>query len=457
MTPLPSFYQCPIVGLYKIHLDHRPDTRGWFEEVWQREKWLGSPLANFSPVQQNASYNLQAGSTRGLHAEPWNKLVTIVSGRAFCAWVDLREGAHFGKKYCAELSPGEAYFVPRGVANGYQAMEDNTVYTYLVDGHWAVDAKYAAVNVLDSHLAIPWPISNSEMQISDKDLVNPSLADAQGFPSMKTLIIGATGQIGTALRELIPNSVAFGREGTYDASVGEYDYVINAAAYTKVDDAERDENSENLFDANHDLVCRLSKISRENGSVLVHYSSDYVFDGKKQGEWYEEDTPRPMSKYGLSKLLGDYAAAANPKHYIIRTSWVYGSGPNFVRTMYDMARLRKSVSVVIDQIGRPTAAEDLAGFTRHLIATNMPYGIYNLTGSGEPVSWYELARYIYRKVDSPVELVRPVTTEEYRRISPVLAPRPANSVLNLTKALNSGFATKNWTESVNLYLTRLDS
>lgn len=457
MTSLPSFFESPIMGLYRIQLDKGTDTRGWFEEVWQREKWLGGPLANFSPVQQNASFNLQAGSTRGLHAEPWNKLVTVVSGRAFCAWVDLREGANFGNKYCAELSPGEAYLVPKGVANGYQAMEDNTVYTYLVDGHWAANAKYVALNILDSHLAIPWPISESDMQVSEKDLVNPSLSDVQFFPPTKTLIIGAKGQVGTALSEFIPDAVASKRESTYEDSAGTYDYVINAAAFTQVDDAEKDENLEALLDSNHELVCRLSKVSKKHGSVLVHYSSDYVFDGRKQGEWSEEDIPRPISRYGFSKLLGDYAAAANPKHYIIRTSWVYGSGPNFVRTMYERARLRKSVSVVSDQIGRPTAAIDLARFTKHLLDTNKPYGVYNYTGSGEPVSWYELARYIFLQVGCPVELVNPVTTEEFRQLNPHLAARPANSVLNLEKARNAGFVAKHWTESLNLYLTRLNS
>lgn len=177
MINLPSFELTPIPGLLKVALDIRKDDRGWFEEVWHQDKWRSSPLASFSPKQQNASFNNASGSTRGFHAEPWNKFVTVVSGLAFCAWLDLRNGESFGQVYFSEVSPGEAYFVPAGVANAYQSVVNGTSYVYLVDDHWHPDVSYPAVNVFDESLKIPWPFSSDQATVSQKDLENPLLRD----------------------------------------------------------------------------------------------------------------------------------------------------------------------------------------------------------------------------------------------------------------------------------------
>jgi dTDP-4-dehydrorhamnose reductase len=455
MASLPIFVETPIKGLFSISLDHRPDSRGWFEEVWQQNKWAETPLANFIPVQQNASSNLKAGSTRGLHAEPWNKLVTVVSGRAFCAWVDLRDGSGFGHLYVAQLVPGKAYFVPKGVANGYQALEDRTVYTYLVDRHWSPDARYPAVNLFDPDLAIPWPLPRYELEISDKDQNNPHLHEADSFPPAQVRIIGSSGQVGSALCQVFSEAEALARNSVEDISVTNFDYVINAAAFTRVDDAEDPKNQQELFYANYELVQKLADITNESGSLLVHYSSDYVFDGSKTGEWTEEDTPRPLSRYGLSKLLGDYAASTNPRHYIVRTSWVYGRGKNFIRTMFERAISKQPVEVVMDQFGRPTSAQDLALFTKHLVETDQPYGTFNFSGSGDTTSWFGLARFVFEYVGANVKLVTAVTSEEFARTRPNLAVRPTNSTLSLEKASTTGFEPPQWQTSVGLFLNDL--
>lgn len=166
-----------IPGFYEIDLVLHGDSRGWFKENYQKEKMEALGLPSFEIVQNNFSFNTQKGATRGLHAEPWEKFVSLANGKVFCAWVDLRKGDSFGKVLTMELTPEKAVFVPRGVANGYQTLEDNVAYTYLVNAHWSQDAKYAAVNLFDPALGIEWPIGRQDAVVSEKDVNNPLLAD----------------------------------------------------------------------------------------------------------------------------------------------------------------------------------------------------------------------------------------------------------------------------------------
>lgn len=169
--------ETPIPGFYEIDLVLHGDSRGWFKENYQKEKLEALGLPKFEIVQNNFSFNAQKGATRGLHAEPWEKYISMAYGKVFCAWVDLRKGDSFGKVHTMELTPEKAVFVPRGVANGYQALEDNVTYTYLVNAHWSADAKYAAVNLFDPSLEIKWPISQDQAIVSDKDRENPLLTE----------------------------------------------------------------------------------------------------------------------------------------------------------------------------------------------------------------------------------------------------------------------------------------
>lgn len=166
-----------IPGFYEINLVLHGDNRGWFKENYQREKLEALGLPHFEIVQNNMSFNAERGATRGLHAEPWEKFISLANGKVFCAWVDLRKGDSFGKVLTMELTPEKAVFVPRGVANSYQTLEDNITYTYLVNEHWSADAKYAAVNLFDPALGIEWPIGKDQAIVSDKDLNNPLLSD----------------------------------------------------------------------------------------------------------------------------------------------------------------------------------------------------------------------------------------------------------------------------------------
>ncbi|MCL2516742.1 MAG: dTDP-4-dehydrorhamnose 3,5-epimerase family protein, partial [Microbacteriaceae bacterium] len=144
----PALRESPIPGLFVVDLDLRGDNRGWFKENWQREKMLPIGLPDFGPVQNNVSFNDEVGTTRGIHAEPWDKFVSVVHGKVFGAWVALREGDSFGTVFTASIDPSVAVFVPRGVGNAYQTLEPDTVYSYLVNDHWSPDAgaKYTFLN-----------------------------------------------------------------------------------------------------------------------------------------------------------------------------------------------------------------------------------------------------------------------------------------------------------------------
>jgi dTDP-4-dehydrorhamnose 3,5-epimerase len=172
-----AVHETNIPGFYEIDLVVHGDNRGWFKENYQKAKMEALGLPQFEIVQNNFSFNAQKGVTRGLHAEPWEKFVSIANGRVFGAWVDLRKGESFGQVHTLEITPGKAVFVPRGVANSYQTLEENITYTYLVNAHWSPGVTYTAVNLFDPALNIDWPISKDQAIISEKDAANPLLKD----------------------------------------------------------------------------------------------------------------------------------------------------------------------------------------------------------------------------------------------------------------------------------------
>ncbi len=166
-----------IPGLFEIDLVVHRDNRGWFKENYQRAKLEALGLPRFEIVQNNISFNEEAGVTRGLHAEPWEKFISVATGKVFGAWVDLREGPTFGNVETITITPDKAVFVSRGIANGYQTLEPNTAYTYLVNDHWSPETKYTFVNLFDLELKIKWPIPQAEAIISEKDANHPLLKD----------------------------------------------------------------------------------------------------------------------------------------------------------------------------------------------------------------------------------------------------------------------------------------
>lgn len=166
-----------IPGLFEIDLVVHGDNRGWFKESYQQQKMEALGLPHFEVVQNNFSFNAEKGVTRGMHMEPWVKFISPANGRVCGAWVDLRKGPNFGKTLTIELTPGKAVFVPLGVANGYQTLEANVTYAYLVNAHWSPEAHYTMVNAFDPDLNLPWPIARSDAIVSDKDAAHPPLRD----------------------------------------------------------------------------------------------------------------------------------------------------------------------------------------------------------------------------------------------------------------------------------------
>ena len=194
-----------IPGLIVFDLPVHGDNRGWFKENWQRAKMTALGLPDFGPVQNNISFNAKKGVTRGIHAEPWDKYISIATGAVFGAWVDLRPGESFGQVYTTRLDPSKAIYVPRGVGNSFQALEDGTAYTYLVNAHWSLEQKktYTFVNLADPELDIQWPIPLEESERSEADLHHPMLRDARPMAPRRTLVTGCNSQLGHAIRDYV--------------------------------------------------------------------------------------------------------------------------------------------------------------------------------------------------------------------------------------------------------------
>jgi dTDP-4-dehydrorhamnose 3,5-epimerase/reductase len=439
--------QTPISGLLIITLDIRADNRGWFKENWQRQKMADLGLPDFAPVQNNVSFNNRVGATRGIHAEPWDKLVSLATGRIFGAWVDLRQGEGFGRCFTTEMGPETAIFVPRGVGNAFQTLAEHTAYSYLVNDHWSPAARgsYTFVNLADETLAINWPIPLEQAELSAADKTHPRLADVRPMESKKTLIIGASGQLGRALIKAVSAAVPVTRstldlaspESVADFDFGPYGIVINAAAYTKVDAAETEEGRREAWAVNVGGVGALVEAARKHRFTLVHVSSDYVFDGA-QVIHSETEPFSPLGVYGQTKAAGDALVCSLPAHYLLRTSWVIGDGANFVRTMASLADRGVSPDVVDDQFGRLTFTTEISRAVVHLLENQAPYGTYNISNDGDPMTWAGIARTVFQARGRDAGSVRGVTTADYAA-GKSLAPRPRHSILSLDKIISARF------------------
>jgi dTDP-4-dehydrorhamnose reductase len=277
---------------------------------------------------------------------------------------------------------------------------------------------------------------------------------------VRAVILGADGQLGRALRRVFPGAAALSRREldiTDPAAVrgrnwSGVDVVLNAAAWTAVDAAEDPANLAAVRAANVEAVATLAETSEKSGFVLVHVSSEYVFDGLHPGPIPEDLPFSPLSVYGRSKADGDRHVMAADRHYLVRTTWVVGQGRNFVATMADLADRGGTPAVVDDQVGRPTSTVDLADGIRHLLDSRSPFGTYNLTCGGEPASWADVAAAVFSARGRRADDVRRVSTEEYFAGKDGTAPRPRNSVLDLSKITATGYRPRPWRDALTAYL-----
>ena len=440
-----------IAGLLAVSLPVHHDARGWFKENWQRAQMTAAGLPDFRPVQNNVSFNAVAGTTRGFHAEPWDKYVSVAAGRVFAAWVDLREGPGFGAVHWQVLDPSQAVFVPRGVANAFQALEHGTVYSYLVTRHWSqqATASYSYVNLADAQLAVPWPLGLDPALVSAADRAHPPLAHALPVAPGRIVVLGAGGQLGQEFARRArqqPQLVVLdraaldlsSRESIEQLDLQGVDQVINAAAMTDVDRAESPAGRREAWQANAAGPAWLAERCAQAQVRLLQVSTDYVYDGRDP-EASEHSPVAPLGAYGQSKAAGDLAVLAAGPNIVLRTSWLLGRGRNFASTMHALAVQGRPVQVVDDQFGRPTSTRLLADGLLHLVQLPQAAGVYHLQGSGASMSWYHVARLVYELAGAPAALVQPVSARQHASRHPQAAPRPAFSVLGMQRLEQTGF------------------
>ena len=282
---------------------------------------------------------------------------------------------------------------------------------------------------------------------------------------VRTVVVGAGGQVGRALAGRFPDAEALDRtalDASDPAAVAAHDWngvglVLNAAAYTQVDAAQDPANLAAVRAGNVDVVQNLAEVASRNGATLVHFSTEYVFDGTHDGPMPEDLLIAPLSVYGRSKADGDRVASALDRHYLLRTTWVVGEGANFVRTMASLADRGIEPSVVADQVGRLTFADDLAAAVVHLVESAAPFGTYNVSSDGPPSTWADVAEIVFQARGRSGSAVRRVSTAEYFAGNPDAAPRPLNSLLDLSKVTGAGFRPREWRDALQEYLDTLPS
>ncbi|MGE8638666.1 MAG: dTDP-4-dehydrorhamnose reductase [Achromobacter sp.] len=293
---------------------------------------------------------------------------------------------------------------------------------------------------------------------------------------MKILLLGKAGQIGQELRHALPALGELASLGRDDADLRDQDallrtlaahspdVIVNAAAYTAVDQAETDQDV--AAQVNTQAVATLAAYAKDASALLVHYSTDYVFDGESDQPYTETDTPRPLNVYGATKLAGESAVLESGcDALVLRCSWVYAPhGQNFPATILRLAQTRDHLDVVADQTGTPTSAALIAGVTAQAIARHrqqpLPGDIYHLAASGA-TNWHAFAQYLVAGAAArgavlalTPDRIRAIASKDY----PAAAKRPHNSRLDTTR-LSAALALRlpSWTEGVDRFLDQLSA
>lgn len=272
------------------------------------------------------------------------------------------------------------------------------------------------------------------------------------------LVTGSSGQLGQCLKQLLLSatdiSCYFAAREDLDITNSDelqrffsdhnFDYCINTAAYTNVEKAESEQKKAFLINA--EGAYSLAKACKKHNVVLLHISTDYVFDGMAKTPYQEQDPTNPLNVYGASKLKGEqHIVDTWNKHFIIRTSWLYSQyGHNFLNSMLQFAKQKKALTITTQQKGTPTNANDLAQMLVTIIKTgNARYGVYHFSNQGE-ATWYDFAKAIF-KATGEIDTVNLAKTEHYA----TFAKRPSYSVLNCNKLKDTlGITYRNWEDSL---------
>ena len=281
---------------------------------------------------------------------------------------------------------------------------------------------------------------------------------------MKILVTGANGMLAKEVREkfekgneVIATDVKE-LDITNEKAVMDYvmnlkpDYIINCAAYTKVDECETHQDL--AFKVNADGVKNIAVVTKEIDATLIHVSTDYVFEGNGTKPYTEFDAPNPVSAYGKTKLEGEKFVQQFSNHFFIfRTAWLYGDGKNFVKTMLNLSETHDEVSVVCDQLGSPTSAVELAKAIHHFEGTEN-YGLYHATCEGD-TNWADFTEEIFKRAGKSTK-VNHVTSKQYKQMNPAAADRPAYSILdNYMMRLADGYQMADWKDALDVYMAEL--
>lgn len=470
-----------LLDCYIIEPDKFGDERGYFSPYFIKQNFEELGFNNVAQLNRSSS---SKGVLRGLHFQKnpkcQAKIVEVIKGSAIDVVVDIRKDSPtYGKHIVVKLTDtnNRQLYVPRGFAHGFISLEDNTVFQYIVDNDYA-PKKEGGILWNDSDLGIDWEKIFKENGIdkpilSEKDQVHPKLKDCKVIfkrEQPKYLITGVKGQLGYDIkRELIKDGIKESHILAIDKDemditnkeevmkvIKEYnpDVIFHCAAWTAVDKAE--DMKDIVEQVNVIGTKNIVDASIEIGAKIIYMSTDYVFDGEKEGEYKEDDKVNPQSIYGETKFRGEEEVIRNPKHFITRISWVFGiNGNNFIKTMLKLSKNHKELNVVNDQIGSPTYTVDLAKLLVDM-SNSEEYGIYNATNE-EYCSWAEFAEYIFEINNKNVK-VNKVTTEDYLEITKTKqAYRPRNSKLSKEKLENAGFERlPSWKDATQRYCKELE-
>ena len=476
---------------YIIEENRFGDDRGYFTSI-TKNQLKGLDFKNWT---QNSESMSAKGTIRGLHfqKDPYcqAKVVSCTKGAVLDVVVDMRKDSPtYGQYTAVELTPenGRRLYVPRGFAHGFLALTDHATFNYMVDNEYAPRLE-GGVLWNDPEIDIPWDeifkeygIEKPLLSDKDRDRVPLSESDIQFLRRPKKyLVTGVDGQLGydivNELKERGEDEILALDIHDMDITDREKvmkvvkaykpDVIFHCAAWTAVDKAE--ECPDLCRKVNVDGTKNIVDASLEVGAKVVYMSTDYVFDGTKEGTYTEEDNPNPKSVYGQTKFDGEEEVRRNPNHFITRISWVFGvNGNNFIRTMLKLADKYPELSVVNDQIGSPTYTVDLAKLLVEMAETDK-YGTYHVNNEGY-CSWAEFAQYIMDSNGKDTK-IKPVSTEGYYegKDTTNVAYRPRNSRLDKSKLEESGFrrlrpwqaATddycKQYKKSKNYFFDHLDS
>ncbi len=469
-----------LLDCYILEPQRFGDERGYFESVTKEQlEELG-----FKGIYQVSNSKSGKGIVRGLHfqKDPYcqAKVVRCHRGGVLDVVVDMRKDSEtYGKYTAVELTPenGRMLYVPRGFAHGFVALTDDTLFEYYVDNKY-MPRMEGGILWNDPELGINWDeifekfgIEEPTLSAKDKDRITLKESDVEFTRTPKRfLITGYKGQLGYDIaRELtergeyeflatdIDEMDITNREQVMNL-VKSYnpDVIFHCAAWTAVDKAEDSELKEKVRKINVEGTKNLVDASIEVGAKIIYMSTDYVFDGEKEGLYTEEDKVNPKSVYGQTKFEGEEEVRRNPNHFITRISWVFGiNGNNFIKTMLNLSEKYDEVSVVDDQIGSPTYTVDLARLLVEISFTEK-YGTYHVNNSGY-CSWAEFADYIFKSNNKDTK-VNFVSTEKYYEGKDMskIAYRPRNSKLDKSKLVEAGFEElPSWQDATDRYSKEL--